>query len=222
MFPTHVGIARLDSGGCAARDNVPYACGDCAAPRRASQIRCLCSLRMWGLRADAQEGRRTRLMFPTHVGIALSDPEPGLKYKYVPYACGDCANARAFALISRECSLRMWGLRATHRRSCRNGEMFPTHVGIARNPFQHGGACQDVPYACGDCAATPSMGRQIGQCSLRMWGLRGFVAPLRAHARMFPTHVGIARTPFRGPHAYRDVPYACGDCAERARPAPSP
>ena len=47
-----------------------------------------------------------------------------------------------------------------------------------------------------------------------MWGLRG-VSLSRSSARaMFPTHVGIARIRLFASAIFRDVPYACGDCAQ--------
>ena len=48
-----------------------------------------------------------------------------------------------------------------------------------------------------------------------MWGLRLRLAPTLRVCRMFPTHVGIARRGAACPHASPDVPYACGDCANK-------
>ena len=93
-------------------------------------------------------------MFPTHVGIARDCNNPDELYAYVPYACGDCA-AGAHVFIGRQaCSLRMWGLRAGRRQDQSGHGMFPTHVGIARVRILRCALCADVPYACGDCAAS--------------------------------------------------------------------
>ena len=53
MFPTHVGIARKMRQLYRQDGNVPYACGDCAAVNDMGWRLKACSLRMWGLRANA-------------------------------------------------------------------------------------------------------------------------------------------------------------------------
>ena len=195
MFPTHVGIARQLPDFTAAMGNVPYACGDCACETRNRLASKICSLRMWGLRAlVARLGCRDS-MFPTHVGIARGHAACRFRFEYVPYACGDCAVSSASRRNRSPCSLRMWGLR----------DLPPAPPA----PPAH------VPYACGDCAELPNpLGLKL-QCSLRMWGLRAERRRWNRARRMFPTHVGIARVEETGLRLTPDVPYACGDCADR-------
>ena len=213
MFPTHVGIARFCGLLCGTVLNVPYACGDCAAPLFASGGARRCSLRMWGLRDHSTKSASAYPMFPTHVGIARPRPGAARCCRHVPYACGDCAGKVWTPPRQTSCSLRMWGLRGVLQRESGFRQMFPTHVGIAR---RHPGASEsgaDVPYACGDCADVPCQHRAAELCSLRMWGLRGRRLAIRSLNPMFPTHVGIARVRRLGETGSGDVPYACGDCA---------
>ncbi len=107
----------------------------------------------------------------------------------------------------------MWGLREDVQDEDVQDEMFPTHVGIARLEGVNYAWIEDVPYACGDCAATLCYPWKNGRCSLRMWGLRDSVHPIQDRDSMFPTHVGIARSRRSSWTERRDVPYACGDCA---------
>ena len=107
----------------------------------------------------------------------------------------------------------MWGLRAASRTVREAGQMFPTHVGIARTALASSDRGHYVPYACGDCAPPKLAVRKVKQCSLRMWGLRDSAAPPVDDHDMFPTHVGIARPSTRRGMDSPDVPYACGDCA---------
>ena len=156
-------------------------------------------------------------MFPTHVGIARRCPPTRSCRRYVPYACGDCAETGGFSRCRWICSLRMWGLRAPCLPRARVQRMFPTHVGIARRHGAAGRNRRHVPYACGDCAFVTDCNCDALRCSLRMWGLRGFESWAIFGCRMFPTHVGIARNVTPGSALPVDVPYACGDCAEHVR-----
>ena len=177
---------------------------------------------MWGLRVRAPVRAVGPDMFPTHVGIAQRAASTDGYRFHVPYACGDCATRTGLRVSRASCSLRMWGLRVTGLPAPRRNTMFPTHVGIARAFTTQFAGGINVPYACGDCAWTPCMTSAPGACSLRMWGLRGRGAGVPGRACMFPTHVGIARTGRPVHAASGDVPYACGDCAERAQANLSP
>ena len=138
-------------------------------------------------------------MFPTHVGIALSNQAPRLP--------------------GTSCSLRMWGLRVRTTSTIRPSLMFPTHVGIARPLSFYPPFAGHVPYACGDCAAADVPEKAITGCSLRMWGLREAAETDKQPAQMFPTHVGIARTVNVPVRQNQHVPYACGDCADISGPS---
>ena len=91
-------------------------------------------------------------MFPTHVGIARPKRRVSAPAGHVPYACGDCAEAKSVPVGNLICSLRMWGLRGRGRPRAPGTGMFPTHVGIARTQRFFPLSLPYVPYACGDCA----------------------------------------------------------------------
>ena len=168
---------------------------------------------MWGLRASPALQGADAWMFPTHVGIAREKESEGGRKSDVPYACGDCAWFAIRGDGPPACSLRMWGLRVQRVPLGGRDVMFPTHVGIARQPLTTSISLPHVPYACGDCARRPPGGHGLQDCSLRMWGLRARPTTAPSQSTMFPTHVGIAR---RGPvlgWSAGYVPYACGDCA---------
>ena len=177
-----------------------------------------CSLRMWGLRGVSHALPQVIPMFPTHVGIARCSSTAAQCPRHVPYACGDCAGVRAVCVLAGKCSLRMWGLRDFAIGRIESRDMFPTHVGIARESVGAHLAVAHVPYACGDCADFGSEERNHERCSLRMWGLRDAGRPRCGAACMFPTHVGIAREPPHRAPGHRYVPYACGDCARVGPP----
>ena len=161
-------------------------------------------------------------MFPTHVGIARKMAVDGMPNTDVPYACGDCADPVDVAPDRRACSLRMWGLRGSLDDRMRAIQMFPTHVGIAREIPEPRAQRDHVPYACGDCAQILTALTAPTPCSLRMWGLRDALRTQAAWKCMFPTHVGIARVPASLRDATGDVPYACGDCATITGPRAAP
>ena len=148
---------------------------------------------MWGLRGLKTRGGSAWAMFPTHVGIARTLAVAARVGADVPYACGDCATHSRPASHAGRCSLRMWGLRGGLAADGGGSQMFPTHVGIARNRRHAAGLARYVPYACGDCAGWEPTRDGISECSLRMWGLRGGLGDGDMIAAMFPTHVGIAR-----------------------------
>ena len=208
------GLRGTDAHDAEIARHVPYACGDCADTPVPPDTACRCSLRMWGLRDVGLPLFRYAGMFPTHVGIARPRKTAGCGSPHVPYACGDCANQHAELGAGDACSLRMWGLRGRGGAHAGAFQMFPTHVGIARIPRflrLHGA---NVPYACGDCALVNTRCVCPTECSLRMWGLRALCRRMPQVARMFPTHVGIARVEWNRRHLGIYVPYACGDCAE--------
>ena len=154
-------------------------------------------------------------MFPTHVGIARSPSRTSSIGTHVPHACGDCADDQVVNGNGAACSPRMWGLRAPAAYDRAVFVMFPTHVGIARGRGMDGLRQGNVPHACGDCATASGCRNSLPRCSPRMWGLRVTTLRARVTDNMFPTHVGIARPARTRPNPSRDVPHACGDCAER-------
>ena len=154
-------------------------------------------------------------MFPTHVGIARRKAANLRQRAHVPYACGDCAACADGNATRAQCSLRMWGLRDAAPQAPPTYPMFPTHVGIARRRPARRRPLRNVPYACGDCAASSGGGGTGAGCSLRMWGLRAVPLRQAPGAYMFPTHVGIARPRHPSARVLLDVPYACGDCANK-------
>ena len=69
VFPTHVGMDRLEGGGACAGAGVPHARGDGPLFRQINFNRSLCSPRTWGWTDPCGTLVRVDLVFPTHVGM---------------------------------------------------------------------------------------------------------------------------------------------------------
>ncbi len=110
-----------------------------------------------------------------------------------------------------ECSPRAWGWSGTARRRPGEPEVFPTRVGMVRHKDENWSLPDGVPHARGDgpSITLPTSSRQ--RCSPRAWGWSAVPNRRGVLEGVFPTRVGMVRTPLgRAPFPGR-VPHARGD-----------
>ena len=189
------------------------------------------SPRTWGWTAHSRTFLSRRSVFPTHVGmdrrpVAISRP----RFR-IPHARGDGPKLTKARVRSWRYSPRTWGWTECLQRRMTMRTVFPTHVGMDRNPRRSPPRGRGIPHARGDGprSAAPAVasasysprtwgwtgsrrgGGRGGEYSPRTWGWTGHVGGRAVYEHVFPTHVGMDRN--RGPMItwLCRIPHARGD-----------
>ena len=166
---------------------------------------------MWGCSVALGPLLRHGGVFPTHVGM-FRPPRPILRRPpRFPHACGDVPPEVAHLARSRGFSPRMWGCSASKRNENGAHRVFPTHVGMFRLMALSRLPSVRFPHACGDVPFFNEHGVPHPGFSPRMWGCSVGSVQLAQDGVVFPTHVGMFRTPPRTGRKWRRFPHACGD-----------
>ena len=171
VFPTHVGMFRSAVVYISTSRGFPHACGDVPMLTIQLQLTTEFSPRMWG--CSGHNGRRqsTERVFPTHVGMFLSERTDSMHTASFPHACGDVPFRVSLVHLERMFSPRMWG--------CSGG-----------GPHDFLGSTR-FPHACGDVPLSRRGSKRLFRFSPRMWGCSAISDGRRQSLKVFPTHVGM-------------------------------
>jgi len=173
----------------------------------------LFSPRAWGCSGWSRREPCAPAVFPTRVGMFRSTPWPKPASTGFPHARGDVPLRGEPLQWRGQFSPRAWGCSGNVLTFGSYWDVFPTRVGMFRTPA---GTCQQTPcfpHARGDVPAESCCETSCFSFSPRAWGC-SITAPQRsAHLIVFPTRVGMFRTPNLArspcvsfPHARGDVP----------------
>ncbi len=213
VFPTHVGMVRSPRRMVPGGRGFPHARGD--GPKSTELLADLqeFSPRTWGWSGKAVNAFGNSRVFPTHVGMVRrshAHTQSGLCF---PHARGDGPWRDCHPYPRFRFSPRTWGWSAVIERAIGTLYVFPTHVGMVRMSMLGIEPHQGFPHARGD---GPSVDEQIAeaeQFSPRTWGWSVSSLWWSCGRMVFPTHVGMVRTPnnpcshpARFPHARGDGP----------------
>ena len=100
-------------------------------------------------------------------------------------------------------------------------DVFPTQVGMFRDPLTDFVIRSSFPHASGD---VPLLGTNVAlafKFSPRKWGCSAIVWHRGLGLSVFPTQVGMFRPPRSKPPPSRSFPHASGDVPIRAIPQPN-
>ncbi len=128
-----------------------------------------------------------------------------------PHACGDgprssCQDARQTLF-----SPRVWGWSGEPDTGANRAAVFPTRVGMVRDPCCHSQVTASFPHACGDGPMVSMVSSTTSTFSPRVWGWSG---PGYCHFPLdyvFPTRVGMVRRVKGNKIKSARFPHACGD-----------
>ena len=128
-----------------------------------------------------------------------------------PHACGDVPDNRPRRRRASPFSPRLWGCSVTWDVCHHRHALFPTPVGMFREPPLKEKDLETFPHACGDVPVIEGATVKCTHFSPRLWGC-SVHRQLRAHiARLFPTPVGMFRAAASQSRPTATFPHACGD-----------
>ena len=145
---------------------------------------------MWGCFARAETPLGVPSVFPTHVGVFLSQRLSVLPPRCLPHACGGVSKAAGLLGKLCESSPRMWG--------CFSAWIF--------RPRRD----SSLPHACGGVSSLTIQPRFRYASSPRMWGCFLAVIPVCYGRGVFPTHVGVFPPGSLSSSVTLCLPHACG------------
>ena len=130
VFPTHVGVFPRALCVPTSPTRLPHARGGVSTARSMRRSTTRSSPRTWGCFRICPPHKKSRRVFPTHVGVFLQRrgcrrPEHGL-----PHARGGVSWQGGSYWRLAPSSPRTWGCFLEPARSPRHGPVFPTHVGV--------------------------------------------------------------------------------------------
>ena len=128
-----------------------------------------------------------------------------------PHACGDVPKGLNLSPEADLFSPRMWGCSEPCIYRPVQHFVFPTHVGMFRLTARVWAINDRFPHACGDVPSHGPLFIQFVKFSPRMWGCSVVMIPILLILPVFPTHVGMFRTPPSSRGEYPCFPHACGD-----------
>ena len=160
-------------------------------------------------------------VFPTRVGMVRNSCLRNRFSERFPHTRGDGPNAYHPRSAHVKFSPHAWGWSAVRLSHREHFEVFPTRVGMVRQPFYCSAEVLGFPHTRGD---GPSGRRRIqSQTSFspHAWGWSVVPAPGSIVLSVFPTRVGMVRPPPRNVGAGESFPHTRGDgpgCRRNANP----
>ena len=150
--------------------NFPHACGgepyDKGTRVRVDGF----SPRMWGWAPLMILSLYQHPIFPTHVGVSLSEDTSMYNSNYFPHACGGEPLAACIPSNGTPFSPRMWGWALAKEQRRLSRKIFPTHVGVSLWMIVPGVLTVYFPHACGGEPFLHTHPDYKGLFSPRMWG----------------------------------------------------
>ena len=189
----------------------PHACGDVPLADHYENHQPPFSPRLWGCSASCSPSGSWVCLFPTPVGMFRPPrtwPSPCGTF---PHACGDVPGCRKFELDPVRFSPRLWGCSVRPPRNRQTRQLFPTPVGMFRTTTSSSFPRAPFPHACGDVPLYNAGVAVADHFSPRLWGCSGRIRSACQLYILFPTPVGMFRSPPARSLPIPSFPHACGD-----------
>ena len=217
VFPTTVGMVRPRWETMCLGISFPHDRGDGPSAPMIGNLRVRFSPRPWGWSGEDEAfGLRARV-FPTTVGMVRCRSTSQCRRSCFPHDRGDGPAVVSTTSIGILFSPRPWGWSGPRVAPGDVAEVFPTTVGMVRNPPSSCDVVVRFPHDHGDDPGTFFNLTLERLFSPRSWGWSEPLRSLPAALAIFPTLVGMARTTTRScapatcfSHARGDGPMAMG------------
>ena len=197
----------------------PHSRGDVPVVRTVQAAITKFSPLTWGCSGEASLEPEPTPVFPTHVGMFLASIIVFIIPHSFPHSRGDvpltlflCAADLMFSPLTWGCSLLLF---TRFYRFL----VFPTHVGMFRDSLHFSLLFVSFPHSRGDVPAETDALLDDKAFSPLTWGCSMMMQPHFVSSAVFPTHVGMFRSPrstlrrWSGfPHSRGDVPYSSRSC----------
>ena len=133
----------------------------------------------------------TPSVFPTHVGVFLSQTLSNRRCPRLPHARGGVSRNRRIVFSTKGSSPRTWGCFQDEKTGKYQHFVFPTHVGVFPYYTRETVPMECLPHARGGVSQAYTDASALSQSSPRTWGCFSSQGPLPRPTPVFPTHVGV-------------------------------
>ncbi len=131
LFPTHVGVSLIRRRIGICYDTLPHTRGGVPiTPLIAVRIK-YSSPHTWGCPHPSQQGQVSNPLFPTHVGVSLTDFELYCWLRTLPHTRGGVPSRRTQGSHHLSSSPHTWGCPSKRLSFWDRYRLFPTHVGVS-------------------------------------------------------------------------------------------
>ncbi len=211
VFPTRVGIVRLDFLGLTMLHRVPHSRGDSPSRPDSGSPLCPCSPLAWGWSGSSRLHTSGSRVFPTRVGMVRRRSTASPPPTCVPHSRGDGPGSAGSAGCGPTCSPLAWGWSGRSRGSFLPLFVFPTRVGMVRWCGPGRAPRPSVPHSRGDGPRDAETVERVDGCSPLAWGWSAGRLRASLRADVFPTRVGMVRHGPSCPAPTSCVPHSRGD-----------
>ena len=142
-------------------------------------------------------------------------PRSRRRTRRFPHACGDVPIIGDVVGAAVQFSPRLWGCSGVHAMDEEARVVFPTPVGMFRQPNRRREQPFCFPHACGDVPERASKHLLPTAFSPRLWGCSVRPETGQSTRRVFPTPVGMFRKTEAECREAGRFPHACGDVPKR-------
>ena len=168
------------------------------------------SPRTWGCFSVSVCLKKPASVFPTHVGVFLSDATYQLERQSLPHARGGVSRSHPCNCESTSSSPRTWGCFRKDQYNSVINAVFPTHMGVFPLHFFGERVSESLPHARGGVSSNPPCSGPATASSPRTWGCFPGEAIGVDVLGVFPTHVGVFPGHGQTPRLSVRLPHACG------------
>ena len=112
-------------------ETLPHTRGGVPLSRFCRQATSSSSPHTWGCPLSYMFPMLSALLFPTHVGVSLSDKNTEQKYFALPHTRGGVPHLVSFPLATLNSSPHTWGCPYGLVEALPEATLFPTHVGVS-------------------------------------------------------------------------------------------
>ncbi len=211
VFPTPVGMVRRCASLLACTAGFPHARGDGPGRPVKRLRRQAFSPRPWGWSDNMVNPDGSREVFPTPVGMVRNGIATNFLAVSFPHARGDGPVNERRAWSMPMFSPRPWGWSAVELKGRAGKVVFPTPVGMVRMPYFFHALDARFPHARGDGPPRRDLASAAHEFSPRPWGWSGVHLSEAFCLEVFPTPVGMVRSPDTRPALPLRFPHARGD-----------
>ena len=170
VFPTQVGMFRVELVSSWSNCCFPHASGDVPAKTPPTAPQAQFSPRKWGCSVHDFTCGVPHIVFPTQVGMFRIQRTRDGAPEGFPHASGDVPVGFDSLDMALKFSPRKWGCSVQPRRGAGDVRVFPTQVGMFRGDFHLNPAFWSFPHASGDVPGIPHPALVTVRFSPRKWG----------------------------------------------------
>ena len=210
VFPTHVGVFRRRRQRCEGDLSLPHPRGGVPFMEPYERTRAGSSPPTWGCSVADALLLTTLPVFPTHVGVFRACCPPSWLAPCLPHPRGGVPSKVSGPGTGTESSPPTWGCSEPRGRHVVLSQVFPTHVGVFRDPGIGALRLVCLPHPRGGVPLLVEVEATSRSSSPPTWGCSAEGDLGAPQFAVFPTHVGVFRRVAHGLLLHSRLPHPRG------------